>query len=1476
MAGFGGTIKLEGAKQYISELKNIATELRTFSTVQKQTADSVNTSGRSLKDVEADLKKVAAQQKLTNAEYDKSDKSLSAYTARAENLTNKLKLQREKLALITKELTDLRAERDKEKKTLDEIESTYGKASTEYQKQAKVVADLETKIKKTEAAQTSAQAAVVKSEKEAQKLSATMEKTADATDDLGNKTEEAGKKAKNAADGGFTVFKGVLANLATDAIRRVTDGLKTMASNVTTAGISFDSAMSQVEAVSGAAGKELDALTEKAKEMGAKTKFSATESAEAFNYMAMAGWKTEDMLNGIEGIMNLAAASGSDLATTSDIVTDALTAMGYAAGDAGRLADVMAAASSNANTNVEMMGQTFQYAAPIVGALGYNMEDTAVAIGLMANAGIKGEKAGTALRSVLTRLSAPPAECAKAMKKLGISITDSGGKMKPLGTIIDDLRKAFDGLSESEQTQLAKNLAGQEAMSGLLAIVNAAPADYEKLTKAVENSSGAAEKMANVMNDNVGGKLTLLKSQLEGIYLTIWKQVEPSITKALDKISKALEKVNWEDFGKFAGEALEKVGDGLAWIIDNKELVVGALTAITGAFAIKKVGDFGSGLISTTKALASFVKPASTAAAATSAVSTAASGAATATAGAAAKAGILAKAFGALSGPVGVAVAGVTAVVGVMVAYANSIERGNTQLNKNLKATERLAKGQQDLTKTIEENREAREENSKSANKELEDTDALIYRLDILSKKEKRNASEKKEMKAIVEKLNELVPDLALAYDEEKDALSQNTSKIEANVEARKHLNSAEAERTNLSGITEEMTQAESELAKAVENNTTNEKAYIKAKKDREAFEKKYTTEQIANNVALQIELARLLNTEEQARKNYEKSSEVVKNYQDTLGGLKGEYEKTADAAADFERRANIAPALEEIATKAKKAGIEIPKQLTEGIEEGRYTVPKTIAELKKLINFDQAIIDAGLAGIKIPESISQGLLEGKYNLEEAMRQVKEITSLADKAEQMYNDGYYVSQNLADGIRSGKISVEEANKELQAEIDFANLVLKAKEDGAAVPTNLGQGIREGTVTAQEAVQQMKDSITFSELSQKATQAGIEIPQFLADQITAGEIKPADAVQRMQALLDYRKSLDDAGLAGVAIPEEFTEGILSGEYSVTDTIATLNGWVQFKKAIADTDAAGREIPKQLAANILAGKTSPQDAVKQMNNWVKFEDALKTTKYTGKEIPQEFADMILSGKIQPEQAVRTLNQLMQKEALNAKKSGEEGGKAFDDGLYSGLTNSQKQKLITGSISSLGGKVDSTLQGVWRINSPSKTAAALGGYYLDGVNQGISNRDKRKGIFSSIASFGNSLLSGLKSALKENSPSKATKEMGVNLLKGLGIGIEDEEAGVLKQVKDLGENMLGTLDGSLAGGLSADTFQSLQNAIPGDFSANIGTTTSRIANGVQSANTGLVDQFKEALSQVKIVMDDEEMGRFVDKTVTDLVYN
>lgn len=384
-------------------------------------------------------------------------------------------------------------------------------------------------------------------------------------------------------------------------------------------GSDFEKNMSKVQAISGATGKELEALTEKAKQMGAKTKFSAGESAQAFQYMAMAGWKTGDMLNGIEGIMNLAAASGEDLAMVSDIVTDALTAFGLQAKDSAHFADVLAKASSNSNTNVGLMGYTFQYVAPVAGALGYSIEDCAVAIGLMANAGIKGEKSGTALRTLFTNLISPTDTVAGAMKRLGIETVNTDGTMKPLNELLLEMRGSFAGLTDEQKASEAAALAGKEAMSGLLAIVNASDEDFNNLTAAIADSNGAAEEMATIMQDNLAGKLEQLGGGLETLGLTAYEKFQGPMKEAIDTAIEAVDSLVSslndgelgesvdriaEGFGNLAESVAEgaeiwlpKILDCLVWIMDNGDNIVSVLAGIGAGLLAFNVVAIVSNLI---------------------------------------------------------------------------------------------------------------------------------------------------------------------------------------------------------------------------------------------------------------------------------------------------------------------------------------------------------------------------------------------------------------------------------------------------------------------------------------------------------------------------------------------------------------------------------------------------------------------------------------------------------------------------------------------------------------------------------------------------------------------------------------------------------------------------------------------------------------------------------------------------------------
>lgn len=378
-------------------------------------------------------------------------------------------------------------------------------------------------------------------------------------------------------------------------------------------GAQFESTMSNVAAISGATSEEMQQLTEYAKQMGRTSAFSASEAGQAMTYMAMAGWKAEDMMHGLKGVMDLAAASGEDLASVSDIVTDALTAFGKSASDSTHFADVMAAASSNANTNVAMLGESFKYVGAVAGAVGYSIEDVAVALGLMANAGVKGSQAGTSLRAAITRLAKPTKQMDAYLEKLGVSLSDQSGNVKPLNVLLAELREKFAGLSEAEKTEAATAIFGKEAMAGMLAVINASDEDFTKLTDAINNSSGAAATMAQIKLDNLAGQFTLLKSAAEGFLLELYgsdlaaplTNMVKTATKYVGQLTSAFKNGGFSSLATVAGyqiqgiaRSFEKAAPGILKAVSD--LVLKAMSGLTKAAPAitSKIGELLKKVIS--------------------------------------------------------------------------------------------------------------------------------------------------------------------------------------------------------------------------------------------------------------------------------------------------------------------------------------------------------------------------------------------------------------------------------------------------------------------------------------------------------------------------------------------------------------------------------------------------------------------------------------------------------------------------------------------------------------------------------------------------------------------------------------------------------------------------------------------------------------------------------------------------------------
>lgn len=572
-----------------------------------------------ISDLEKNIDEANRQVKHYRAELANASAGMKKGEETADSLSRKIEAQSKIVETEQAKLEALKAELAKYESTLEKGQGiisdltrkhedaarAFGEDSEEAKELAKQLADAQAAQERNAAATDELRTRIINQDTAVKNAQGQVNQYSDALNNLQKEETETGNTAEKTAKGGLQAFAVALGNLASQAITGAVHGLGNLVKSVIETGKAFDTAMSRVKAISGRVAEEdipaiidkaeemglsfdegadatataMNIISAKAEQLGATTKFTATEAADAFSYMAMAGWKAKDMLNGIDGVMALAEASGAELAITSDIVTDSLSAFGEKAGEAGRLADIMAAAATSSNTNVEMMGETFKFAAPLAAALGYNMEDVAIATGIMANSGIKATMAGTSLRAIFTRLSTGTGEAGAALKGLGIDLEDGHGKMKSWLTVMDELRGTFghlrmpinelnaelnkldsaleDGEIDEEdfneaqdelirkaygaegamKAQYASMLAGKNGLSGFLAIVNSSEDDFDKLTKAIYNSDGAAAEMANVMRDNLEGSLVLLSSAFDAFKKSIYESFSAPINDLVKSIT---------------------------------------------------------------------------------------------------------------------------------------------------------------------------------------------------------------------------------------------------------------------------------------------------------------------------------------------------------------------------------------------------------------------------------------------------------------------------------------------------------------------------------------------------------------------------------------------------------------------------------------------------------------------------------------------------------------------------------------------------------------------------------------------------------------------------------------------------------------------------------------------------------------------------------------------------------------------------
>lgn len=542
---------MESTKQRVqntnAEIKQYEKELAALEKAAKNSGTATAEQQQQMQSLREKIVQTTVQLAEANTRIEENKRQIRETTAQTKEYEKELaelnKVTKNGSAATTEQMQQMQALRDK----ISQSTSTLGAQKTAQQNLQSTVRNMVASLREYEKELTALEKATkndsTASEQQAARITELRTKIAQATEQLGtlrsaeqdlrgqiNSTNRAlqeertqlNDNAQAAATFG-DVLKATLCSAAVQqAVGKLTEGLKSAAAYCYNVGSSFEAGMSQVGAVSGAAADELEALKDRARELGAQTKFTATEASQAMNYMAMAGWDAQQMLDGIGGVMSLAAASGGDLALTSDIVTDAITAFGLKAEDVGHFSDVLAAASANANTNVAMMGETFKYCAPAAGTLGFSIEDVSEAIGLMANSGIKSTMAGTALRTLFTKLSKDVTVTGKSIGEITVHTSNADGSMRSLKDIVNDLRGAFSRLEPAERSAQAQALAGTYAYSGFLALMNAGAADVDKLRGAIESCGGASEQMAQTMQDNAAGAVTIMKSALEGLGIAVY------------------------------------------------------------------------------------------------------------------------------------------------------------------------------------------------------------------------------------------------------------------------------------------------------------------------------------------------------------------------------------------------------------------------------------------------------------------------------------------------------------------------------------------------------------------------------------------------------------------------------------------------------------------------------------------------------------------------------------------------------------------------------------------------------------------------------------------------------------------------------------------------------------------------------------------------------------------------------------------
>lgn len=909
----------------------------------------------------------------------------------------------------------------------------------------------------------------------------------------------------------------------------------------------YEETMSTVEALSGAGANEMGQLSAEAKRLGAETQFTAQESAEAMTYMAMAGWETTDMLQGMDGVIQLAAASGEDLAMVSDIVTDNLTAFGMSAADTAHFSDVLAAAATSSNTSVSIMGETFKQSASIAGALGYSVDDVAVAVGLMANSGIKGSIAGTALKNTFNGLLEGATLTGRALGEYEFTALKADGTMKSFSETIDELRTCFSDMSEAEKVNNAMLLAGQRGYNGLLAVINATDSDFASLTQNIHNCAGAASRMASVKLDNMNGQLKLAQSAWEGVTIAVGEQFTGAMGKAYA--------IAAEVFG------------GLKEFVEEHPAIVAAVTAFTAV-----VGTAVAGLT----AYAAVVKVIKLLDVATL-----------------------------FTGPTGA----ILAAVGAVAALTAGIAAMATEASNGIPTVGELTEAVKGMEEAMDEATAGYEESSSSMAATASVAESYIDRLDRIKAETRGNVEGNQEYHNILELLARTIPELASSIDLETDSIEGGTEALRRHTEAWKQDAEQQARQEYLNSLYDDysavmaesaensikLTQAQRKEEAASEKRQTALARMNKLLREAEEAERQHY-EATGEYALAGGKLAGEYYALEEAVRGYESEISEARQEQENLVKAIGEDEEAVSAAKATIEEAEAA--VEEM-TAAEREASEAAALAAEQQEAVAGAIGDTQACVDELVESYHEAFGAAMESLSGQYSLwdeaakvaamsvsdINGAMESQVsywqnynaNLEALSARTGEIAGLSDVIAG-FADGSEESVNAIAGMASA------SDSDLQEMVANWQSLQAEQVEAARSIADLRTGF---TQEMDSLAQELATDIDGMDLGPEAEAAGRATIQGFIDGAKDMEAQVQSAYARIaqaaNAALNSQSNAGVAGIGSVGSTHKYASGTVSAEPGFAEVgedgpeIVFLNGGEKILTAAETARAKSRLMP-----------------------------------------------------------------------------------------------------------------------------------------------------------------------------------------------------------------------------------------------------------------------------------------------------------